>query len=77
MEGKKGGFGMQDEEDEAKNVVFFLKRILIWRQRSFQDGASLSFLPDPAASEAEFNLSLQVLGCTYLNIVLTRLCVSK
>lgn len=43
VEGKKGGFGMRDEEDEANNVFF--NRILIWKQRrSFQDCASLSFL---------------------------------
>lgn len=44
MEGKKGGFGMWAEEDEANNDFF--NRILIWKQRrSFQDCASLSFLP--------------------------------
>lgn len=46
MEGTKGGFGMWAEEDEAYNVFFFFNRILIWKQRrSFQDRASLSFLP--------------------------------
>lgn len=45
MEGRKGGFGMWDEEDEANNDLYFFKRILIWKQRkSFQDSASLSFL---------------------------------
>lgn len=39
-------------------IFFFLNRILIWKQRrSFQDCASLSFLPALFASEAEFNLS--------------------
>lgn len=50
VEGRKGGFGLWDEEDEANNDFFFLERerILIWnKERSFQDCASLSSLLAP------------------------------
>lgn len=87
VEGVGGGQKRVDLECRMKRMrqnIYLLLFFVFFKENFNLEAEELSgrcifvfFFPDPAASEAEFNLSLQVLGCTYLKIVLTRLCVSK